>query len=48
MEDLLTTIGQCNFNKGVGPDILDGNSLKANEKAKDKCARYLVDCLNKN
>jgi hypothetical protein len=35
-----------NFNKGLGPDCFDGNSMKKNSELNDKLMVEIADALN--
>ena len=44
VEDVVTAVKDCNFNKGLGPDGFDGNLLATNKES-DEGAQTLATTL---
>jgi hypothetical protein len=47
IEDVEKAIENCEFNRGLGPDMFDGNVLK-NKEIKDNLVSQVKDMLNRN
>ena len=45
-DDVVNAAKCSNFNKGLGPDCFDGNTLKSNSDLNDKLMMEITDALN--
>ena len=47
MQDVEVAVKNCNFKKGLGPDLFDGNWQK-DETIRDKCKHLVAEALKTN